>query len=242
MKIHHLGVAVRSLREAAAFYQEVLGLEISGREEVPAEGVKVAFLPAGEARIELLEPMDESSPIAKFIEKRGEGIHHICLQVSDLDRTVASLKSGGARLIEPEIRTGAGGRRIAFVHPRSGHGVLLELKEIREAQAGPDQEGPFRRNAVVVLYLSDPPGKFWGVLRALDRHGVTVEGVDLRSFDDWIRGAASSELTGRDASVAFFPLSKVSKLLLDRGTDTIPALQDQFRSRVGRSILEFLGE
>lgn len=132
MKIDHLGVAVRSLAEAIGFYRDALGLVAAGTEEVSSEGVQVAFLPAGEPRIELLEPLDAGSPIARFIEKRGEGIHHICFAVPDIESAVARLRSRGAEIIEPAIRTGAGGRRVAFVHPRSALGVLVELKEAPE--------------------------------------------------------------------------------------------------------------
>ncbi len=238
MKIHHLGLAVRSLEEAAAFYRDALGLELAGREEIPSEGVRVAFLPAGEPRIELLEALGEDSPVARFVAKRGEGIHHICFEVRDLDDAVNRAKEKGATFIDPPIRTGAGGARVAFVHPRSARGVLVELREAREA---PSEGASFRPGAVVVLYVADPPSKFWGILRSVDAVGIAVEGIDLRSFDDWVRGVAASELGPRDASVAFYPLSRISKILLDQGTDAAPSLQDQFRARVGETILEFLG-
>ncbi len=132
--IDHIGLAVRSLEQAIPFYREALGLEVSPPEEVPAEGVRVVFVPLGGARIELLEPLHEDSPIARFLEKRGEGIHHICLQVDSIEAAAAALEARGAQLIEPRIRVGAGGRRIAFVHPRSTGGVLLELKETPAAR------------------------------------------------------------------------------------------------------------
>ena len=93
--------------------------------------MRVVFLPLGETRLELLEPLSADSPLARFLEKRGEGIHHVCVRVPDLDEAVASLRGRGMEIIPPEIRVGAGGRRIAFVHPRSTGGVLLELKEVR---------------------------------------------------------------------------------------------------------------
>jgi len=131
VKIHHIGIAVRSLEESLAFYRDALGLKVSATEEVPSEGVRVAFLPAGEPRLELLEALGPDSPVARFIAKRGEGMHHVCLQVDDVEKAVAHLRAGGAEVIEPAIRTGAGGHRIAFIHPRSTHGLLLELKEVR---------------------------------------------------------------------------------------------------------------
>ena len=129
MRIHHLGVAVRSIREAEKIYREAFGLEVAAVEEVPAEGVRVAFLPAGGPRIELLEPLGPGSPIARFLERKGEGIHHVCFEVPDVEAAVERLRARGAEIIEPAIRVGAGGHRIAFVHPRSANGVLVELKE-----------------------------------------------------------------------------------------------------------------
>lgn len=125
-KIDHLGIAVRSLDAALGFYQEQLGLPVSLRETVEQEKVNVAMLPAGGPRIELLEATGPDSVIAKFIEKRGEGLHHVALKVSDLAATVERLKSHGARLLN-EPRTGAGGHLYVFVHPSSTGGVLLEL-------------------------------------------------------------------------------------------------------------------
>ncbi len=129
--LDHVGVAVRSLDQALAFYRDTLGLVASNPEEVAAEGVRLAFLPVGEARVELLEPLGPESPVGRFLAKRGEGIHHVCLRVEDLDRTLAALQLRHVRVIPPAPRMGAGGRRIAFVHPSSTGGVLLELKEYR---------------------------------------------------------------------------------------------------------------
>ena len=125
-RIDHLGIAVRSLDTALQFYQQQLGLEVSLRETVPQEKVKVAMLPAGEPRIELLEATEPDSVIGKFVEKRGEGLHHVAIKVPDLDATVARLKTSGARLLN-EPRPGAGGHLYVFVHPSSTGGVLLEL-------------------------------------------------------------------------------------------------------------------
>jgi methylmalonyl-CoA epimerase len=125
-RIDHLGIAVRSLETALQFYEQQLGLAVSLRETVPQEKVKVAMLPAGEPRIELLEPTDPDSVIAKFIEKRGEGLHHVALKVPDLNATVQRLKAAGARLLN-DPRPGAGGHLYVFVHPSSTGGVLLEL-------------------------------------------------------------------------------------------------------------------
>ena len=124
--IDHLGVAVKSLAQARKFY-ESLGLEIHGEESVETEKVKVAMVPVGESRIELLEATSEDSTIAKFIAKRGEGLHHVALHVDNLEAVVEKLKASGARLISDEIKIGAGGHLYVFVHPQSTGGVLLEL-------------------------------------------------------------------------------------------------------------------
>ncbi len=125
-QIDHLGIAVRSLDDALQFYEQQLGFSVSLRETVEQEKVKVAMLPAGGPRIELLEATGPDSVIAKFIEKRGEGIHHVALKVTDLAATVQRLKSKGARLLN-DPRPGAGGHLYVFVHPASTGGVLLEL-------------------------------------------------------------------------------------------------------------------
>jgi methylmalonyl-CoA epimerase len=125
-KIDHLGIAVRSLDTALAFYEKQLGFAVGLRETVEREKVKVAMLPAGESRIELLEATGPDSVIAKFIDKRGEGLHHVAIKVPDLTSAVARLKSSGARLLN-EPQRGAGGHLYVFVHPSSTGGVLLEL-------------------------------------------------------------------------------------------------------------------
>lgn len=127
-KIDHLGIAVRSLSAAKSFYEK-LGLSISGEEVVDAEQVRLVMVPLGESRLELLEPTSEKSTIAKFIAKRGEGLHHISLRVPDLAAAVERLKREGVRLVSEEIKVGAGGHRYIFVHPSSAAGVLLELVE-----------------------------------------------------------------------------------------------------------------
>src|SRR5262245_13649816 len=116
--LDHLGIAVKSLQSARAIY-ELLGLEISAEEEVAAEKVRVAMVPIGDTRLELLEPSSEDSVIAKFIGKRGEGLHHVSLRVPDLESAVAKLKEGGVRLVSEKIGIGAGGHRYVFVHPSS---------------------------------------------------------------------------------------------------------------------------
>ena len=126
--IDHIGVAVKSLAAAKIIYEK-LGLELAPEETVEAEQVRVVMVPLGESRMELLEPTSESSVIAKFIAKRGEGLHHVSIRVPDLQAAVERLKKDGIRLVSDEIKIGAGGHRYVFVHPSSGGGVLLELVE-----------------------------------------------------------------------------------------------------------------
>jgi methylmalonyl-CoA/ethylmalonyl-CoA epimerase len=127
MKIDHLGIATQSIDDALEFWETSLGLKLHEREEVADQRVQVAMLPVGESRIELLEPTGPDSPIYKFLEKRGPGIHHIAIRVDDIRAALGRLKEQGARLIDETPRTGAGGCLVAFVHPSSANGVLLEL-------------------------------------------------------------------------------------------------------------------
>lgn len=127
--IHHIAIAVHDLDAALAFYRDALGLDVTERREVPEEGVEIAFLPAGGGEIELLQPLDEASGVASFLEKRGEGLHHVCLAVEDIEGAMERLRAGGARLLSEEPRVDAHGTRYVFVHPRSARGVLLELYE-----------------------------------------------------------------------------------------------------------------
>jgi len=127
IKIDHLGIAVPNLDQAVKAFRE-LGLTFQPAEEVKAERVRVAFATLGESRLELLEPIDPSSVIAKFLEKRS-GLHHLCVLVEDIEATLAELKARGVPLIDEKPRAGAGGSRVAFLHPRAAEGVLLELKE-----------------------------------------------------------------------------------------------------------------
>jgi len=129
MKIHHVGIAVRSLEEAAKRFGGLLGLERGDQYDLPEFGVKALFLPVGEGNLELLEPMGAGSTVASFLEKRGEGMHHICFEVEDIEKSLADFAAQGAKLIDEKPRRGAGGHLVAFVHPKSTHGVLVELKQ-----------------------------------------------------------------------------------------------------------------
>ncbi|MCS7119197.1 MAG: methylmalonyl-CoA epimerase [Archaeoglobaceae archaeon] len=128
MKIDHIGIAVKSLEEAKKTFEGV-GLKVKGVEEVKEQKVKVAMLPVGESKIELLEATAEDSAIAKFIASRGEGIHHIAINVENIEKSLEIAKKSGIKLIDEKPRIGAGGKKVAFLHPKSTHGVLLEFVE-----------------------------------------------------------------------------------------------------------------
>ena len=127
LKIDHLGIAVKDMAEAKRAY-EALGFKIEAEHDVPSEKVKTAFITVGESHLELLEPTDPTSVIAKFLEKRS-GLHHVCVLVDDLEKSMAEMKAAGAQLLDEVPRIGAGGCRVAFIHPKSAAGVLLELKQ-----------------------------------------------------------------------------------------------------------------
>ncbi|CAH2716350.1 Ethylmalonyl-CoA/methylmalonyl-CoA epimerase [Neobacillus rhizosphaerae] len=128
-KVDHIGIAVKSLENTLPFYTDVLNLPLLAIEVVDSQKVKVAFLQAGQTKIELLEPTSEESTIAKFIEKRGEGIHHVALGVDSIEERITEMKEKGIRMIDEQSRLGAGGAHIAFMHPKSASGVLYELCE-----------------------------------------------------------------------------------------------------------------
>jgi methylmalonyl-CoA/ethylmalonyl-CoA epimerase len=129
LKVDHIGVAVKSLSDTLKFYQDILGLELQGTEIVDEQKVKVAFLPIGDTEVELLESTDADGPIAKFIEKKGEGIQHIAFRVPNIEEAIAEMKAKGVKMIDEKPRYGAGGAKIAFCHPKSTNGVLVELSE-----------------------------------------------------------------------------------------------------------------
>ena len=132
MKINHLGIATKGIDEALRFWSEALGLDNVHTETIENQKVRVAMLPVGESRIELLEPTADDSPISKFLEKRGGGIHHIAIEIDDIEAELRKLKDLGVRLIDEKPRIGAEGCLIAFVHPSSTHGVLLELVQTQK--------------------------------------------------------------------------------------------------------------
>ena len=130
-KINHVAIVVEDIEAALSFWRDQLGLALDHVEDVPSQASKVAFIPVGEGEVELVQPTDMASGLGKYLEKRGEGLHHLCIEVSDIDGMLAALKAKGVRLID-EVARELPGRRMAFIHPKSANGVLLELYEIVE--------------------------------------------------------------------------------------------------------------
>ena len=237
-KVDHIGIAVESLEQSLPFWADALGLNVSGMETVATEQVKVAFLDAGATRIELLEPTGPNSPVARSIAKRGKGIHHVTFEVDDLDRTLERLRERGIAILGDGARPGAGGRDVAFVHPKSADGVLVEL--VRRGPAEKTEEGLAPGSAVLV-YLREPQEKVWGVLRRLDSTGVIVEGIDLGSFEDWVAQIERGEESVVGPSVVFVPTTRLERVLLDRRSGDLPSLAERFERRTGRSVQSVLG-
>jgi methylmalonyl-CoA/ethylmalonyl-CoA epimerase len=129
LKIDHLGIAVNSIDEASSFWRDILGLDVEGSETVAEQKVTTAFMPVGDSEVELLESTAADGPVAQYIEKRGQGIQHVAFRVENIEATLAELKAKGVRLIDQTPRKGAGGAKIAFLHPKATNGVLVELCE-----------------------------------------------------------------------------------------------------------------
>jgi methylmalonyl-CoA epimerase len=133
-RVEHIGVAVNNVEEVARFYAEALGVEVSEPEYFASEGVKIVFLPTNSGLIELLEPVSETSAIKKFLDNKGEGMHHVCFEVEDIEEVMSRVAAFGAQLIDQTPRIGRGGKRVAFIHPKSAHGVLVELLENKKGE------------------------------------------------------------------------------------------------------------
>jgi len=129
-RVNHVAIAVKDIDAALVFWRQKLGLELDHIEEIALEGVKIAFLPVGESAIELIEPLGDDSAVARYLEKRGAGIHHLCFEVDDIENALADLKAKGVQLINQQPRRGKDGRLYAFIHPKSASGVLVELYQL----------------------------------------------------------------------------------------------------------------
>ncbi len=236
-KIDHIGIAVKNIDERLPFWSQALGLTLAGLEKVASEGVEVAMLSAGPSRIELLEPLGDDTTVGRFLARRGEGIHHLTLEVDDLDTTLAELRAREVPLIGDAPRDGAGGSRVAFLHPRASGGVLVELVERPDRPSAEIAPGK-----AVLLYLRDPQEKLWGVLRKMDGAGVVLEGIDISSFDDWVAQIERGEESVVGPSVLFVPMIRLEKILLDRSSGHLPSLADRFKRRAGRSVQAVLDQ
>ncbi|MCL4869350.1 MAG: methylmalonyl-CoA epimerase [Anaerolineae bacterium] len=166
-KISHIAVIVPDLDEAMDFWVEALGLELSHVEHVEDQAVDVAFLPAGESDIELLKPITEDSGVAKFLQKRGPGIHHICFEVEDISQSLARLKARGIQLINEEPTIGTGGKKIAFIHPKSTGGVLVELYELTAEESWYRGESLNRLRHRISQGRRVYAAAFWGFINGL---------------------------------------------------------------------------
>lgn len=239
-RIDHIGIAVSALEQGLPFWAEALGLDVETIETVAAEGVKVAFLRVGQSRIELLEPVESSSAVASFLSKRGAGIHHLTFEVGDLEAALGRLRERGVAIVGDGARPGAEESLVAFVHPKSTGGVLVEL--VQRTERTPRLETTIGPGATVLLYLREPQEKLWGVLRRLDPSGVVLEGIDLASFDDWIAQIERREESVVGPSVLFVPMGRLEKILLDRSSGSLPSLAERFERRLGRGVAEVLDE
>lgn len=239
-RIDHIGIAVGSLEKSLPFWAQALGLSVSGMETVQSEQVKVAFLPVGDARVELLESIGDTSAVARFLDKRGPGIHHLTFQVEAIVPALERLTRHGVRVLGDGPRQGAEGTRVAFLHPASTGGVLIELVErpvVARRKADDIAQG-----CALLAYLGDPQEKLWGVLSRLDAAGVVMEAIDLASFDDWVAQIERGEESVVGPSLLFVPMRRIEKLLLDRSSGDLPSLAERFQRRTGRSVQDVIAE
>jgi len=241
--IDHLGIAVESLEKGLSLWHERLGVPPSHEETVVDQGVRTAFLPVGPVRLELLEPTGPDTPVGRFLARRGPGFHHVCFLVDDLGAALESLARNGVRLVDERPRPGAGGGRIAFLHPSSTDGLLVELKEAavsRQPERGSASSRP-GPGSLVLAFLHSPKERIWGALREVGADGVWIEGISLESFEDWAREVGRGGEPTLGPSVIFYPMSRVEKLMLDRGAAGQPSLADRFRELAGLTVEQLLG-
>lgn len=236
--IDHLGVAVRDPRARLTLWSDVLGLELERVEAVPSEGVRTWFIAVGGPHIELLEALGEDSPIAKALDKRGEGLHHVSLRVDDIEAVLARLRGRGIEPIGGGSRPGAGGCTVAFLHPRDTGGILLELSQHPASAADPS--APFGVGSIVVAYLRDPRERLVGAVRVLDGTGLALDGLDLEAWDDWVGQRARGEDGPLSPSLQFFPAARLEKLLADRDEPNLPSLARRFAERTGEDLAAVL--
>jgi methylmalonyl-CoA/ethylmalonyl-CoA epimerase len=242
--LDHVGIAVRDPRQRLPLWAEALGLPLDRAEAVPSEGVRTWFLDFGGGHIELLEPLSEDSPITRALDKRGEGIHHLCLAVDDIEAALARLAARGIEPIGDGAQSGAGGCTVAFLHPKDTGGVLLELSQrppgTKRDAVEPADAHPFATGTLAVLYAKEPRARMVGVLRSLDAVGVALLGLDLDAWDDWVAQWARRERGPLTPSLQFFPLARVEKLQADEDAPDLPSFGRRFAERTGVALTEAL--
>lgn len=185
-RIDHIAIVVPNIEEALAFYQDTLGLKLTHIEEMVEQEVIAAFLPAGDSEIELVEPINDTSGIARYMSKRGAGIHHICIEVDDIEETLTQFKVRGVELINEEPVIGSGGKKIAFVHPCSTHGVLVELYEATSEE--PERraailEGLQARLDIERKAMAAGVSSFLQSLRETVNHAASEAGIVIKGSD-----------------------------------------------------------
>ncbi|MEN6633651.1 MAG: methylmalonyl-CoA epimerase [Candidatus Polarisedimenticolia bacterium] len=247
--IDHLGVAVKDPKERIRLWTGLLGLPLERVEEVASEKVRTWFIDVCGAHVELLEPTADDSPVAKTLEKRGEGIAHMALRVDDLEAALADLAAGGVRPLPPGVRPGAGNARVAFLHPKDTGGILLELCErpfadlddIDDEDDDDRYEEPFGEGTIAVLYLREPRQKLFGVIRQLDTVGVGMEGLDVEAFESWVSQWSRGEEGPLVPSLQYYPLHRVEKIVADDDSADIPSFKSRFETRTGKALAEAFG-
>lgn len=256
--LDHLGVASKDPKARMGLWADLLGLPLEKVEDVESEGVRTWFLDMGGGHLELLEPTSENSPIAKHIEKRGEGIAHLALRVDGMDALLARLAAKGIVSLPPGVRTGAGGAKVCFLHPKETGGVLLELRE-RDDLGHPDlddedvfdagsfddddddMDEPFGEGTIAVLYLREPKERLFGVIHQLDSVGIAFEGVDLDSFESWVNQWTRGEDGPIAPSLQFFPMHRLEKAQADSDLADLPSFTRRFEDRTGHALAEAFG-
>ncbi|MFC2173666.1 methylmalonyl-CoA epimerase [Acidobacteriota bacterium] len=239
--LDHIGIAVRSLDERTPAYTEALGLAVHGDETIKHMGVRVRMIRLGSTRLELLEPLGEDTPVGRFLEKRGEGIHHICIGVPNLRRALDRMIEKDIKLIDKKPRKGHGGSQVAFVNPKSTGGVLLELKEIKALRALEEhEETRIKRGAIVIVNLQNPKEKFWGILIALDSTGIQILGIELSAIQDLFREVGKGARASMGLNALFFPMARVEKVFLDESVGGVKSLHEHFADMANTTVEELL--
>ncbi|RMG43290.1 MAG: methylmalonyl-CoA epimerase [Acidobacteria bacterium] len=237
--LDHIGVAVRDPARRSRFWSELLGLALERVEEVPEEGVRTWFLESGGLHVELLEPLGEDTPVGRHLSRRGEGLHHVCLGVGDIEAMAARLSDAGIVPIGG-VRDGARGARVAFLHPKDTGGVLIELSE-RPDRGDSDRLPAVAVGDVVVACLKEPRERLLGILCRLDETGVVLDAIPVDAWEDWVaqwRRGGNGPLA---PTLQFVPMGRLERLLADRDQPALGSFERRFRERTGRSLRASFG-